>query len=126
MASSLSQQLAQIAANSVDSLNLKAQKAAHSKSLLFEPRVAASQTFDNLYIICHHGFHELCQMDSRFSEFQKDLFSSQSQDEDRTQMSTARNHELDQRIESFLGLIGGYLRLKTAIKALEWLIRRFR
>ncbi|RAL59484.1 hypothetical protein DID88_006599 [Monilinia fructigena] len=126
MASSLKAQLAQIATNSTNSLNLKAQKASHSKSLIFEPRVAASQSFDTLYTLCHEGFQELCLLDGRFLEFQKTIFSEQSQEVDRTQLPVAEISELDKRLEAFLGLVGGRLRLNPAIKAVEWLVRRFR
>ncbi|KAK6605651.1 ssu processome component [Botrytis cinerea] len=126
MASSLKAQLAQIATNSTNSLNLKAQKASHSKSLIFEPRVAASQSFDTLYTLCHEGFQELCLLDGRFLEFQKTIFSEQSQTVDRTQLPVAEISELDKRLEAFLGLVGGRLRLNPAIKAVEWLVRRFR
>lgn len=126
MATSLAAQLSKIAANSENSLNLKAQKAKHSKSLIFEPRVAASQSFETLYTICHEGFQELCLLDGRFGEFQRDIFSQQSQEEDRSQMTSLENVELDKRLESFLGLVGARLRLTPAIKAVEWLVRRFR
>jgi U3 small nucleolar RNA-associated protein 10 len=126
MASSLATQLSQIAANSTKSMNVKAQKAAHGQSLIFEPRVAASQSFDTIYTLCHEGFEELCMIDNRFLEFQRNLFSEQSQDEDRTQMTAAQNAELDKLLESFIGLLGGRLRLNPAVKAIEWLIRRFR
>ncbi|KAI6709306.1 hypothetical protein JHW43_008174 [Diplocarpon mali] len=126
MATSLAAQLSVIAANSEHSLNLKTQKAKHSKSLIFEPRVAASQSFDTIYTLCHEGFQELCLLDGRFLEFQRDIFSEQSQEEDRTQMTAAQNSELDNRLELFLGLVGGRLRLSPAIKAVEWLIRRFK
>jgi U3 small nucleolar RNA-associated protein 10 len=126
MATSLAAQLSVIAANSENSLNLKAQKAKHSKSLIFEPRVAASQSFETLYILCHEGFQELCLLDSRFVEFQRDIFSEQSQAEDRNQMTAAENGDLNKRLESFLGLVGARLRLNPAIKAVEWLVRRFR
>ena len=126
MATSLAAQLSVISASSENSLNLKAQKAAHSKSLIFEPRVAASQSFDTIYTLCHEGFQELCLLDGRFSEYQSDVFSEQSKDEDRTQMTAAENSELDRRLEGFIGLVGGRLRLNPAVKAMEWLIRRFR
>ena len=126
MATSLAAQLSKIAANSTLSLNLKAQKAAHSKSLIFEPRVAASQSFDTLYTLCHEGFQELCLLDGRFLEFQRSIFSEQSQEVDRAQLTAAENVELDKKIEAFLGLVGGRLRLSPGIKAVEWLIRRFR
>lgn len=126
MTSSLAAQLAQIAVKSKISLDVKAQKAAHSKSLLFEPRIAAAQSFQSVYVICRDGFDELCQLDERFVPFGNTLFSELSQDEDRTMMDEAENKELDRKIESFLRLSGSKLRLLPAIKSIEWLIRRFR
>lgn len=41
-------------------------------------------------------------------------------------MTSLENVELDKRLESFLGLVGARLRLTPAIKAVEWLVRRFR
>ncbi|KAK6205883.1 hypothetical protein LQW54_008073 [Pestalotiopsis sp. IQ-011] len=124
--SSLAAQLATIAANSKTTLDVRAQKAAHSKSLIFEPRIAASQNYQTLYKICREGFDELCQLDARFGAFASTIFSEQSQDEDRNQMTAAENAELDKRVESFLRLVGGRLRLMPAIRAVEWLVRRFR
>ncbi|KAK6088126.1 ssu processome component [Seiridium cupressi] len=126
MATSLAAQLAQIAASSKTTLDVRAQKAAHSKSLIFEPRVAASQNYQTIYTICREGYDELCQLDARFGAFASTIFSEQSQDEDRSQMTSVENAELDKRIESFLRLVGGRLRLMPAIRAVEWLIRRFR
>ncbi|KAK0940620.1 snoRNA-binding rRNA-processing protein utp10 [Friedmanniomyces endolithicus] len=126
MATALQQQLAAIAANSTHQLDLKAQKARHSKSLLFEPRDAASQGFDTIYQICYEGFEELCMLDARFSAFGQSLFSERSKSEDRTQMTAAENGELDRMLGSFLGLVGARLLLKPAMKAVEWLVRRFR
>ncbi|KAI0199602.1 armadillo-type protein [Astrocystis sublimbata] len=126
MATALAAQLAQIAANSNTTLDVKVQKAAHSKSLIFERRVAAVQSFQTLYGICREGFDELCQLDPRFIPFGTTIFSEQSQDEDRVQLTAAENVELDKRIDSFLRLAGARLRLMPAIKAIEWLIRRFR
>ncbi|KAL9098476.1 MAG: hypothetical protein Q9187_009657 [Circinaria calcarea] len=126
MATALAAQLARIAASSTNSLDLKAQKKAHSQSLLFDKRVAASQDFDTIYQICIEGYQELCQIDSRFSTFARGLFSEQSKREERTQMTAAQNKELDGVVESFLGLVGGRLLLKPAVKAVEWLVRRFR
>lgn len=126
MTSTLAAQLSKIAANSESSLNLKAQKAKHSKSLIFEPRIAVSQNFDTLYTLCHEGFQELCLLDNRFGEFQRDLFSEESQEQDRTQLTATENASLNQRLELFLGLVGVRLRLSPAIKAVEWLVRRFR
>ena len=126
MATALATQLAKVAANSSNSLDLKAQKKAHSQSLIFDPPVAATQDFDTVYQICLEGYQELCQLDGRFLNFARSIFSEQSKKEERSQMTAAANKELDVVLESFLGLVGGRLLLKPALKAVEWLIRRFR
>lgn len=126
MATSLAKQLAQIATKSKTTLDAKAQKAAHSKSLIWEPKVAATQSFQTLYPVCHDGFEELCGLDNRFAVFRGTIFSEQSQGEDRAQLAEAENEELDRQVESFLRLVGSRVRLMPAIKAIEWLVRRFR
>jgi U3 small nucleolar RNA-associated protein 10 len=126
MATALQRQLAVIAANSTHQLDLKAQKAAHGKSLLFEAKVAVSQDFDTLYQICVEGFEELCALDARFAPFYTNIFSEQSKTEEREQMTAEENKDLDIVLEDFLGLIGTRLLLKPAQKAVEWVIRRFR
>lgn len=126
MASSLAAQLSQIARTSTHSLNLKAQKAAHSQSLLFDPTTAATQDISTIYALCIEGFQELCLLDRRFVSFGKSIFSEQSKAKERTQMTKAENEELSIVLEDFLGLVGAKLLLKPAIKALEWLVRRFR
>jgi hypothetical protein len=123
---SLQKQLAVIAASSTQQLDLKAQKVAHGKSLLFEPKVAASQSFENLYLICYEGYRDLCALDRRFLQFSRSLFSEQSKVEDRTQMTKKENEKLDGVLESFMSMVGPRLLLKPAEKALEWLVRRFR
>ncbi|KAL4867917.1 hypothetical protein BDV12DRAFT_170541, partial [Aspergillus spectabilis] len=126
MASSLAAQLSQIAATSTNQFNLKAQRVAHSQSLIFEKRVAGSQDFDTIYDICYNGFREICQLDARFAQFERSIFSEQSKGQDRTEMNAAQNKELDSVLEAFLALVGGRLLLSPAVKAVEWLIRRFR
>ena len=126
MKTSLATQLAVIAAHSSNPLDLKAQKKAHSQSLLFDRSVAASQDFNTIYQLCVEGFQELCQMDKKFLGFSRSIFSEQSKREDRSQMTLEQNRELDEVLESFLRLVGPKLLLKPALKAVEWLIRRFR
>ncbi|KAF2274764.1 uncharacterized protein EI97DRAFT_434991 [Westerdykella ornata] len=123
---SLQKQLAAIAASSTHQLDLKAQKAAHGKSLLYEPRVAASQSFESIYVLCCEGYRDLCALDQRFVPFARNLFSEQSKDEDRAQMTKKENEELDSVLEAFMTLVGPRILLKPAEKALEWLVRRFR
>lgn len=126
MVTALAAQLARLRAQSTNPLDLKAQRKAHSQSILFDSAVAATQDFDSLYQLCNEGFEELCRLDLRFTSFTKSLFSEQSKREDRAQMTLAQNKQLDTVIEEFLSLIGGKLLLKPALKAIEWLVRRFR
>lgn len=123
---SLQKQLAAIAATSSHELDSKAQKTAHSHSLLFEPKIAATQSFDTIYQLCVEGFEELCNIDTRFSRFASNIFSIHSKKEDREQMTARENQELNSVIESFLGLVGSRLLLRPALKSVEWIIRRFR
>ncbi|KGO59818.1 HEAT, type 2 [Penicillium expansum] len=126
MASSLAAQLSQIAAKSTHELDLKAQRVSHSQSLIFDPKIAGTQDFDAIYDICYDGFRELCSLDPRFAEFDRTIFSEQSKAEDRSQMNVLQNKELDTVVEAFLSLVGGRLQLSPAVKAVDWLVRRFR
>lgn len=126
MSTSLAQQLSNIASQSTHSLNLKAQKASHSQSLIFDRGTAATQDFSTIYALCTEGFEELCKLDRRFATFRTTIFSEESKAQDRTQMTAAENDELNRVLEDFLGLVGARLLLKPAVKAVEWLVRRFR
>lgn len=126
MATALQQQLAAISAKSTDQLNLKAQKQRHAKSLLFEPREAATQSFDTLFQICGEGFDDLCALDSRFRGFATNLFSPSSVEVERESLNKKENDDLDTIVEQFLGLICGRLLLRPALKCVEWLIRRWK
>lgn len=126
MATSIAAQLAQLRAQGSNPLDFKAQKIQHSQSLIFDRRVAATQDFDSLFLICHEAFRELCLLDSRFTGFANSIFSEQSKQQDRTQMTSLQNDQLNTLLDDFLGLIGGRLLLKPALKAVEWLVRRFR
>lgn len=126
MATALAAQLAQIRTHSTNSLDLKAQRNAHSRSLLFDSRVAASQDLDTIYDICYEGYKDMTRLDSRFLSFEGNIFSEQSKLEDRTQMTAAQNDQLNVVLEDFLSLVGAKLLLKPALKTVEWLVRRFR
>jgi len=126
MTTTLAAQLAEIRASTTNPLDLKAQKKAHSQSLFFEARVATTQDFDTIYQICYEGFQELCKLDARFIGFANNIFSEQSKQEDRTQMTVTQNEQLDIALEEFISLTSSKLLLKPALKALEWLVRRFR
>ena len=126
MTTSFSAQLRDIAANTTNELDLKAQRAAHSTSLIFERTVAGVQDFDTIYQICLEGFQDLCLLDQRFQEFGRSLFSAESKSQDRAQLTREQNEELDSVIEAYLSLVSGRILLKPALKTIEWLVRRFK
>lgn len=126
MVSAFASQLQAIAKNSTHELDLKARRNAHAESLLFERDVAVKQDFGTIYNICNDGFRDLCQLDARFHHFDRNLFSEQAKDQDRDQMTKSDNDALDLVLKHCITLLGGKILLKPALKALEWLVRRFR
>lgn len=126
MVSSFASQLQAIASKSSNELDLKARRNAHSESLLFEKGVAAKQDFETIYNICIDGFNELCQLDSRFHDFDRNLFAEQAKAQDREELTKTQNEALDLVLKHCLMLLGSKILLKPALKALEWLVRRFR
>ena len=126
MASAFTSQLSRIAVNSTNELNLKAQRAIHSDSLIFDKQVAGAQDFDTIYQICLEGYRELCLLDPNCRQFAQSLFDPQSKTQERAQMTSDDNVALDRTIDVFLTCIGSKLTLLPAVKSLEWLIRRFK
>ena len=126
MATAFAQQLRQIAVKSTNELDLRSRREAHAESLIFERNVAVKQDWETLYHICVEGFQELCLLDSRFKDFQRNLFAPSSKDQDREQLNKSQNESLDLVIEQCLELLGSRLTLRPGIKALEWMVRRFR
>ncbi|RVD87398.1 uncharacterized protein DFL_001634 [Arthrobotrys flagrans] len=130
MASTLASQLQSLQKNRPSTLSStvdpKALRKLHSVSLLFTPEHAATQDFDTIYFICYQGFEELCSLDRKFAVFERSLFSEQSVTIDRDVLSKADNEKLDENVKGFLGLLGAWALVKSGVKALEWLVRRFR
>jgi len=126
MASSLAQQLQRIAATSVNTVSAERQKQLYSVSLLYTPGQASTQDLTTVYSIAVEGFRELVELDPTLRKYERSLFSPSSISIDRFVQTKADNLELDRSIDDFLGLVGPRLLLKSAIKALEWLVRKFR
>lgn len=123
---SLQHQLSAIRAQSTQELNLRAQRVAHSKSLVFPPAEAATQSIFDIYQICVRSFKEICSLDNRFSQFAGSLFGEESLDVERTQLSKEMNDTLDRNLENLMALLAPRLQLRDAVFVLEWLVRRFR
>ncbi|KAF3926910.1 hypothetical protein ABW20_dc0105722 [Dactylellina cionopaga] len=130
MASTLASQLQSLQKNRPSTLSStvdpKALRKLHSVSLLFTPEHAATQDFDTIYSICYEGFEELCSLDRRFAVFERSLFSDQSVTVDRDVLGKEDNERLDENVKAFLGLLSSWALVKSGVKALEWLVRRFR
>lgn len=124
--SSLQEQLAGIQANNnATILNKSKRKKFHNVSLIYEPREAAAQDFETIYYGALPAFRELEALDRRFSPFSGSLFSETSIRFDRSVQTLDQAEILNKTLERFLMLLSGYLNLQPALKALEWLVRRF-
>ncbi|RMZ75435.1 hypothetical protein DV737_g5281, partial [Chaetothyriales sp. CBS 132003] len=126
MATSFARQLRTIALKSSHELDIRARRIAHAESLIFPHEVAVKQDWDKLYQICVEGYYELCQLDSHLEDFERNLFSEQSKEQDREQLNQSQNEALDAVIAQCLQLLQSKLMLRPAVRCLEWLIRRFR
>lgn len=65
-------------------------------------------------------------MEERFSNYKSDLFSYQSKELDRELVGQEENKRINASISSYLRLLSGYLELHSALKTLEYLIRRYK
>ncbi|ODQ80991.1 hypothetical protein BABINDRAFT_160414 [Babjeviella inositovora NRRL Y-12698] len=124
--SSLSAQLATIAQNNASvALDRKSRHKLHSASLIYDAKTAATQDYDLIYTLGLEGLEELETIDRRFGRFKLSLFSETAVQVDRNVQTKEEVAALDAGIETFLALAGPYLHLAPAIKATEWLLRRF-
>lgn len=94
-------------------------------SLLFNPKKAALKDRDTFYEIGLSGLHELISLYEGFRLYEDTLFSISSKDFERAVQTKEVNENLDQTIEKFLLQLSPYLLLKSAQKALEWLVNRY-
>ncbi|KAK9465053.1 hypothetical protein V1512DRAFT_78294 [Lipomyces arxii] len=128
MATSLARQLSTIAAKAVtaSTQDRKKKQKSHAVSLIYEPKVAATQDLDSIFLLALEGLRDLESIDHRFTVFEKSLFSETSISIDRYVRTAEQNVALDKAVESFLDLIAPRILLQPAVVALEWLVRRFK
>lgn len=72
------------------------------------------------------GLEVLVSADERFRNYKNDLFSHKSRELDRELMGIEENNQINIAISSYLRLLSGYFQLPSALKTLEYLIRRFK
>ncbi|XP_043702690.1 uncharacterized protein At3g06530-like [Telopea speciosissima] len=95
-------------------------------SIIFNPKEAADIDLDTLFSIALSGLEVLISTDERFSSYKNDLFSHKSRELDRELMGVEENKRINSSISSFLRLLSGHLQLHSALKTLEYLIRRYK
>jgi U3 small nucleolar RNA-associated protein 10 len=119
-------------------------------SLLFGPREAADIGVDTIHQIARNGLLELERMDERFApcappptarrrplpsadracagpcRYSNTLFAEATKRVNREGLDRTAEIELDKGIGEFIVLLGGFLLLRPAHKALEYLIRVYR
>ena len=71
------------------------------------------------------GLEELSNIDSAFNNYEDTLFNASSQNWERAIQTKEVNEKLDETIGKFLVHLSPYFLLKSAHKALEWLIYRW-
>ncbi|KAK6462809.1 component of small subunit processosome [Scheffersomyces coipomensis] len=124
--SSLSSQLKSINDKTASvALDRKTRSQIHSRSLIFDPKVASTQDFDYLFQLGLEGLDELSEIDSRFNRFRQTLFSDTSINFDRNVQTKDTLTQINKSIDAFLNLVSPYYGLNPTVKTLEWLVRRF-
>ncbi|KAJ1633066.1 hypothetical protein T492DRAFT_557334, partial [Pavlovales sp. CCMP2436] len=95
-------------------------------SFLYDAREASSLSMENVYESGVNGLLELCTVDARFEPFHHTLFGLAAKTYAREVMAPSENAKLDKSVCTFLRLLGPHLLLRSAHKALEFLVRRYR
>jgi len=67
----------------------------------------------------------LTSIDERFARYSNTLFRETSLEVNREQLTPKENDKLNKSISTYLRLLAGYLHLPSALKTLEYLIRRY-
>ncbi|GAU49365.1 hypothetical protein TSUD_252390 [Trifolium subterraneum] len=125
MATSIASQLAAI--RSIALVDSAPQKRPFTRpSILFDPKEAADIDIESIFNIAIQGLEVLISNDERFRNYKNDLFSHRSKEMDRELMGREQNDKLDVLINSYLKLLSGYFNLPSALKTLEYLIRRYK
>lgn len=94
-------------------------------SLLQTAREASHTDTDTVHAEAVQGLEMLCGMDTRFYAFQTSLFGDAARRLDREALGPDEARALAASIAGFLRLLPGYILLRPAHTALEFLIRRF-
>ncbi|GFY84407.1 ARM repeat superfamily protein [Actinidia rufa] len=95
-------------------------------SILFGPKEAADIDLDTLLSLALSGLEVLISTNERFRKYKNDLFSQKSRELDRELMGIEENNQMNVVISSYLRLLSEYFQLPSALKTLEYLVRRYK
>ncbi|XP_071732709.1 uncharacterized protein At3g06530 isoform X2 [Rutidosis leptorrhynchoides] len=95
-------------------------------SILFDAKEAADIDIDTLFNLALSGLEVLVSQDERFGNYKNDLFTHKSRELDRDLMGIQENNQINVSISSYLRLLSGYFQLPSALRTLEYLIRRYK
>ncbi|KAK9292213.1 hypothetical protein L1049_020175 [Liquidambar formosana] len=95
-------------------------------SVLYDPKEAADIDINTVHSIALSGLEVLVGIDERFRSYKNDLFSHKSRELDRELMGIEENNRINTSISLYLRLLSGHLELPSALKTLEYLIRRYK
>ena len=125
MASTLAAQLAQNASLNA-SLLVDRSRRKPTQSYLFAPREADQHDLDSIHALAVNAFFRLKTVEPVLSDYEDAFFSDTAKVVDRTLQNMEANAKLNERLDSFLLLLGPYLLEQPTGKIIEWLVRRFR
>ncbi|XP_023757327.1 uncharacterized protein At3g06530 [Lactuca sativa] len=95
-------------------------------SILFDAKEAADIDLDTLFNLALSGLEGLVSLDERFVNYKNDLFTHKSKELDRELMGVEDNNHINASISSYLRLLSGHFKLPSALRTLEYLIRRYK
>ncbi|CAL5366770.1 unnamed protein product [Camellia sinensis] len=125
MATSIASQL--LAIKSLIKTDSEPQKRPFTRpSILFDSKEAADIDLETILSISLSGLEVLISMDERFRDHKNDLFSHKSRELDRELVGIEENNRINSSISSYLRLLSGFFQLPSALKTLEYLIRRYK
>jgi U3 small nucleolar RNA-associated protein 10 len=125
MPSSLATQLAQTASLN-SSLLVDRARRKPTQSYLFTGRDAEKHDLESIHSFALNAFIQLRQWNPAIQKYESTLFSDAAKGLDRTLLPAEEVKDLDQKISSFLPLLGKDLMELPTGRLLEWLVRRLR
>lgn len=126
MASSIASQLQAIKSLIIADTEPPQKRPFTRPSILFNPKEAADIDLESILSIALSGLEVLISIDGRFKNFKNDLFSHKSRELDRELMGIEENNQINASISLYLRLLSGHFELPSALKTLEYLIRRYK